>query len=42
MAALLDYYLDAAERNEVCWNLDGTLWDEDKIARTFIQEYLVV
>ena len=22
MAALLDYYLDAAERNEVCWNLD--------------------
>ena len=28
MAALLDYFLDAAERNEVCWNLDGTLWDE--------------
>jgi hypothetical protein len=28
MAALLDYYLDATERNEVCWNLDGTLWDE--------------
>lgn len=28
MAALLDYYLDAAERNEACWNLDGTLWDE--------------
>jgi len=28
MAALLDYYLDAAERNETCWNLDGTLWDE--------------
>ena len=28
MAALLDYYLDAAERNEACWNLDGTLWEE--------------
>jgi len=28
MAALLDYFLDAAERNEACWNLDGTLWDE--------------
>ena len=28
MAALLDYFLDAAERNEVYWNLDGTLWDE--------------
>ncbi len=28
MVALLDYYLDAAERNDVCWNLDGTLWDE--------------
>ena len=28
MAALLDYYLDAAERNDVRWNLDGTLWDE--------------
>ncbi|HUU17472.1 MAG TPA: hypothetical protein VMW72_10005 [Sedimentisphaerales bacterium] len=28
MAALLDYFLDAAERNETCWNLDGTLWDE--------------
>ena len=28
MTALLDYFLDAAERNKVCWNLDGTLWDE--------------
>ncbi|MCP4259857.1 MAG: hypothetical protein GY774_20440 [Planctomycetes bacterium] len=28
MAALLDYFLDTAERNETCWNLDGTLWDE--------------
>ena len=28
MAALLDYFLDAAERDEVRWNLDGTLWDE--------------
>jgi hypothetical protein len=28
MAALLDYYLDAAERNVTRWNLDGTLWDE--------------
>ena len=28
MAALLDYFLDAAERNEACWNLDGTIWDE--------------
>jgi len=28
MAALLDYYLDAAEQNKVCWNMDGTLWDE--------------
>jgi len=28
MAALLDYFLDAAEQNKVCWNLDGTLWDE--------------
>jgi hypothetical protein len=28
MAALLDYFLDAAEQNEVCWNLDGTLWDD--------------
>jgi hypothetical protein len=28
MAALLDYFLDAAERNETSWNLDGTLWDE--------------
>ena len=28
MVSLLDYYLGAAERNEVCWNLDGTLWDE--------------
>ncbi|MHC4535284.1 MAG: glycosyl hydrolase-related protein [Planctomycetota bacterium] len=28
MASILDYFLDAAERNEVCWNLDGTLWDE--------------
>ena len=28
MAALLDYYIDVAERNEVCWNLDGTLWEE--------------
>ncbi|UCE47545.1 MAG: hypothetical protein JSW47_18345, partial [Phycisphaerales bacterium] len=28
MAALLDYFLDAASRNETCWNLDGTLWDE--------------
>ncbi|MFC1633776.1 glycosyl hydrolase-related protein [Planctomycetota bacterium] len=28
MTALLDYFLGAAERNKVCWNLDGTLWDE--------------
>ena len=28
MADLLDYYLDVAERNKVCWNLDGTLWDD--------------
>jgi hypothetical protein len=28
MVALLDYYLNAAERNEVRWNLDGTLWNE--------------
>ena len=28
MAALLDYYLDLAEQNRVCWNLDGTIWDE--------------
>ncbi len=28
MAALLDYYLDLAERNKVHWNLDGTLWEE--------------
>jgi hypothetical protein len=28
MAALLDYYLDAAQLNKVCWNTDGTLWDE--------------
>lgn len=28
MAALLDYHLDAAERNEAHWNLDGTLWEE--------------
>jgi hypothetical protein len=28
MASLLDYFLDATERNEVRWNLDGTLWDE--------------
>jgi hypothetical protein len=28
MAALLDYFVDAAERNKACWNLDGTLWDE--------------
>ena len=28
MAALLDYFLDATERNEARWNLDGTLWDE--------------
>ena len=25
MAALLDYHLDAAERDETRWNLDGTL-----------------
>ena len=28
MAALLDYFLDAAEEDKVRWNLDGTLWDE--------------
>ncbi len=28
MAALLDYHLDAAERDEARWNLDGTLWEE--------------
>ena len=28
MAALLDYFLDVAERNKVSWNLDGTLWAE--------------
>jgi len=28
MAALLDYYVDRAERGAVCWNLDGTLWEE--------------
>lgn len=28
MAALLDYYLDAAMQNKVRWNLDCTLWYE--------------
>jgi len=28
MAALLDYYLDVAERDKVRWNIDGTLWEE--------------
>ncbi|MHC4486980.1 MAG: glycosyl hydrolase-related protein [Planctomycetota bacterium] len=28
MVGLVDYFVDAAERNETCWNLDGTLWDE--------------
>lgn len=28
MAAVLDYFVDAAQRDEACWNLDGTLWDE--------------
>jgi hypothetical protein len=28
MTSLLDYFLDAAERNQLCWNMDGTLWDE--------------
>ena len=28
MAALLDYYLDAAEREGLRWNIDGTLWEE--------------
>ena len=28
MTALLDYFLGAAEQNKICWNLDGTLWDE--------------
>ena len=28
MAALLDYYLDAALQKKVRWNLDCTLWDE--------------
>jgi hypothetical protein len=28
MAALLEYFLAAAEKNETRWNLDGTLWDE--------------
>lgn len=28
MVTVLDYYLDAVEKNECCWNLDGTLWDE--------------
>lgn len=28
MAALLDYYLDAAEQGRGRWNLDGTLWHE--------------
>ncbi len=28
MATLLDYYLDLAEQDRACWNLDGTIWDE--------------
>jgi len=28
MAALLDYYLDAADKGRQRWNLDGTLWEE--------------
>ena len=28
MAALLDYYLDQAERSGGRWNLDGTIWAE--------------
>ena len=28
MAALLDYYLERAEKNGARWNLDGTLWFE--------------
>ncbi len=28
MVSLLDYYLDSAERNVSCWNLDATLWHE--------------
>ena len=28
MAALLDYFLSAAEQEKVRWNLDGTLWAE--------------
>ena len=28
MAALVDYYLERAQRGEGCWNLDSTLWVE--------------
>ncbi|MBN2316606.1 MAG: hypothetical protein JXM79_21945 [Sedimentisphaerales bacterium] len=28
MAALVDYYLEAALQNKIRWNLDCTLWDE--------------
>jgi hypothetical protein len=28
MAALLDFYVDLAQRDQGRWNLDGTLWDE--------------
>ena len=28
MAALMDYYLDAAEQGQGHWNVDGTIWDE--------------
>ena len=28
MVGLMDYFVDAAERDEACWNLDGTLWGE--------------
>ncbi|MHC4400923.1 MAG: glycosyl hydrolase-related protein [Planctomycetota bacterium] len=28
MAALMDYYVRRAERDQGCWNLDGTLWHE--------------
>ncbi len=28
MAALLDYFLDAAQQNKVRWNIESTLWDE--------------
>jgi len=28
MAALVDYYLDAAAQGQGRWNIDGTIWDE--------------